>query len=158
MKEREVDDWTVFVPLAEQKESPKIHTIHLPTPFAPLFVQPPSGSCPECHADFTAETIDYTFGWGDKERLECVVPNTPALACECGKFIDEPTRFQIMERSEMVCAAVEDEDEERISALADFLNEQDVRKVRDFALNRWLPYSREQATSPDSAMSTSRAS
>jgi hypothetical protein len=122
-----------FVPFAEQIGTCRHHQIFLTIDFPPPTAatgQP----APCCNSPVENVTVAHRFGWGDGERLECVVRRTPALACACGLFLEDRVVEPIVARAAAIEEYFEFQESEAESRLSEFLGAPDIAKVRDFAL------------------------
>lgn len=109
-------------------------------------------ACPHCNTPLRNTYIEHIFGWGDIERLECAVKDTPVLQCGCGTSIEGHVLQRIKEKSHLVLRAIESEDESAFGLLTSFLDEEDISKVRDFTFNRRVPYPRSRPHPPTPAL------
>ena len=127
-----------FVSFAEQQGHTKLHTISLSIEFPPRpAIQETLAPC--CNSPLASTLIEYKFGWGDTERLQCTVPGTPALRCSCGLSVVDDILQLIKDQGRCILKAIESQNDSDFAALSAFLNSDDLAKVRDFAINRRVP-------------------
>lgn len=115
-------DYFAFVPFAEQEGEIKIHRIRLPIP----------GVTGNVSVQYTNIT-DYTFGWGDNERLDIVIPDTPVIVNGEETSVAPEVAFPIMERGDAICSYFEFLEPEQRNVLSKLLPETDILKIEDFA-------------------------
>lgn len=146
-----------FVPFAEQPTEPKVHIIRLQIDFSLYPFPSYEGKTSPCckhpflpvrnlfalfrvtlpgrpYPHLTTVQEEYKVAWGDHERLECVVENTPQVRCDCGRtFLPPQVAVPIMRRAAAIRRFFEFQKPEDLDKIKTFLPDEDVKKVRDFA-------------------------
>lgn len=137
-----------FTPYAEQSQQPKGHVIRLEIDFSTVALQQGlTSAC--CDAPLQTTVITHTFGWGDTERLDVDVPNTPAYQCGgCDNtFLPGEVALPVKARARAInryFSFLTAEDQE---VLRGFLLPYDVAKIDDFAqAMRQEPYFIQEGT------------
>ncbi len=123
-----------FVPYAEQPQEPKGHVIQLEIDFSNVtLTQGLTSAC--CDAPLQPTITTHAFGWGDTERLDVEVPNTPTLQCGgCeNTFFPGEVALPIKARARAInryFSFLTPQDQE---VLQGFLPPDDIAKIDDFA-------------------------
>ena len=124
-----------FVPFSEQQGDIKLHRITLSITFPQSLSAPrwEERTCTRCKSKLRQRIIDYRFAWGQTERLECVVPNTPVWQCACTRIMEDHIAWPIKQRASVIDRYISFQKDEDLQSMTSFIDEQDRAKVKDLA-------------------------
>jgi len=136
----EQDQRFVYIPFARQQGPEKVHRIRLSIDFSTYTPSPQEALTAN---NFQLTSCDHFLVWGDTERLECIIPNTPTLERDGQQFIEDEVAFLIYQGtydiSQAMSNAVEFQDPDDLRNLSKLLSPKDFLKVEDFIKNRPIP-------------------